>query len=71
MTVNIVCMTVTMTTKEKVGFRCKTYGQFYFSDVREFCHNEVFEAECPNGNIIMMDSAKYGRMEIGRCVKVS
>jgi len=35
----------------------------------EYCHNEEFVAECYDGDVIMMTSALYGRMTVGRCVK--
>jgi len=35
----------------------------------EYCHNEEFVAECHDGDVILMTSALYGRMEVGRCVK--
>ena len=36
---------------------------------KEFCHNEMFAADCPPGTLILMTSAVYGRMRLGRCVK--
>jgi len=35
----------------------------------EYCHNEEFVAECHDGDVILMTSARYGRMELGRCVR--
>ena len=35
----------------------------------EYCHNEEFVAECYDGDVILMTSALYGRMAVGRCVK--
>ena len=35
----------------------------------EYCHNEEFVAECYDGDVILMTSALYGRMQLGRCVK--
>ena len=35
----------------------------------EYCHNEEFLAECYDGDVILMTSALYGRMAVGRCVK--
>lgn len=39
------------------------------SDIPQYCHNEVFEAECQKDNVIIMEKAYYGRMSKGRCVK--
>ncbi len=38
-------------------------------DVQEVCHNEVFRATCADNEVIVIESAFYGRMRIGRCVK--
>lgn len=39
------------------------------SEVKEYCQYETFEASCGHDEIIVMTSALYGRMKIGRCVK--
>jgi len=36
---------------------------------KEFCHNEQFTADCPEGQVILMTSALYGRMRKGNCVR--
>jgi len=36
---------------------------------RQYCHNEVFRAECSSGHVVLVTSALYGRMSLGRCVK--
>lgn len=36
----------------------------------EYCESETFEANCQDG-VILIREAKYGRMEIGRCIKQS
>ena len=46
----------------------------YISDLcldilREFCNWETFSAACKPGEIVLMTSAKYGRMRFGRCVR--
>lgn len=33
------------------------------------CATEKFEAKCPNGEVVVMQSALYGRMRKGRCVR--
>ena len=38
------------------------------TDIREFCQFQSFKAECPQGEVIMMTHARYGRMRLGRCV---
>ena len=37
--------------------------------VREYCNWETFHAQCRAGQVILMESAKYGRMKFGRCIR--
>ena len=41
---------------------------FMFPDVREYCEWESFNATCGPDEVIMIHSARYGRMNLGRCV---
>ena len=34
----------------------------------EYCADETFSPQCDNGNLILMKSAQYGRMKLGKCV---
>ena len=34
----------------------------------DYCENEHFEAECPEGHVLMIDHAHYGRMPGSRCI---
>lgn len=36
--------------------------------VQDYCQWEAFNASCPFGHVIVMESAKFGRMRLGRCV---
>ena len=36
--------------------------------VRDYCPSDYFNVTCPRGHVILMHSAKYGRMASGRCV---
>ena len=38
------------------------------SDAEEYCLPEVFHAECAVGEVVVMERARFGRMELGRCV---
>ena len=40
------------------------------ADVREYCLGESLNASCPEGSVVVMDAAWYGRMRIGRCVEM-
>ena len=57
-----------------------SFRKYYFSVVfsseiilfvgleEEFCQTETFSADCGHNALIMISSARYGRMHIGRCV---
>ncbi len=36
----------------------------------DFCLTEKLEAVCAEDEVVVMQSAQYGRMQLGRCVKV-
>ena len=36
--------------------------------LREFCQLENFHARCHNNHVIVMETARYGRMMLGRCL---
>ena len=44
-------------------------SQFLNTGPQEFCHLETFNASCPHDTVIVMQSARYGRMKVGNCVK--
>ncbi len=47
-------------------------NSFYFlwiSGLQQYCQWEAFNATCGKDEIILMESAKYGRMRFGGCVK--
>ena len=35
----------------------------------EVCISEEFRASCPLDRVILINSAEYGRMEVGRCIR--
>lgn len=35
---------------------------------REYCQFEVFNASCASSQVIVMEEAQYGRLQLGRCV---
>jgi len=39
------------------------------NSVTEYCSGETFEPRCHGSDVIVMLSARYGRMKIGRCIK--
>lgn len=39
--------------------------------MREYCNMEVFEARCSADEVIVAESARYGRMRVGRCMMVT
>ena len=42
-----------------------------FQDRLDVCETETFKATCSSNEVIVMETARYGRMRIGRCVKKS
>lgn len=36
-----------------------------------YCDTETFHVTCPAHHVILLAHARYGRMEIGRCVQIS
>jgi len=38
-------------------------------DTRDFCMHESFTARCEPGSVVLMLSAVYGRMRLGRCIR--
>ena len=42
----------------------------FFSDTGEYCQNDEFTASCDRHNeVIVMTSAKYGRMDFSSCIE--
>jgi hypothetical protein len=39
--------------------------------VEEICHFQFFEANCNLGEIVLMEQALYGRMQLGNCVQTN
>ena len=35
-----------------------------------YCETETFNASCPTDHVILMTHARYGRMQLSRCVKM-
>ena len=53
-----------------VIFTHKLYHSYELSliSTAEYCSGEYFDATCPNNDVIVMRSARYGRMRTGRCI---
>ena len=43
--------------------------KFVLSGPTDFCHRETLNASCAENEVIMMKTARYGRMTIGKCVR--
>ena len=39
------------------------------NELTEYCTGEAFEPRCIGSDVIVMLSARYGRMKVGRCVE--
>ena len=45
-------------------------SKLFYSDVlREYCNWETFSTQCRPGAVILIISARYGRMKYGRCIR--
>jgi hypothetical protein len=42
-----------------------------FRGPKEYCYYDTFDARCPDGEVVVMTTAVYGRMRFGRCVKTN
>ena len=42
---------------------------FLFAEAVEYCQEDTFSASCQPDQVIVMESARYGRMRLGRCVQ--
>ena len=47
---------------------CSNMLIFAGMEVRDYCDGETFEAKCKQDQFIIIKSALYGRMSVGRCV---
>lgn len=46
-----------------------TVGVEYLETLEEYCDTESFRANCSESEVILLETARYGRMNIGRCVE--
>jgi len=37
-------------------------------DLREYCQLETFSPRCRHGDVIVMTTARFGRMRVGKCI---
>ena len=45
-------------------------NEYVMLDLKDYCHGESFQPRCSYDEVIEMQRAVYGRMELGRCVKL-
>ena len=43
---------------------------YLFSGPAEYCHREIFNATCETNEVVVMQMARYGRMSLGKCIKI-
>ena len=41
---------------------------FIHLELRDYCADGSFHAECPAGEIVVVEEAQFGRMELGTCL---
>jgi len=49
------------------------YNRFsicWSTDMKDYCQGDTFQARCSYDEVIEMQRALYGRMELGRCVEL-
>ena len=42
--------------------------QHFTGSVLDYCPGEAFNPACPEGEVILMQSARYGHIKLGRCI---
>lgn len=42
---------------------------YFLSGIREYCLMDIFHAKCKEDEVIIINNARYGRMQPGRCIK--
>ena len=62
------CVSVFQETHKNYQCLIMTILFLYISDPKEYCENEVFRAACGSDEVIVMQSARYGRMRISKCI---
>ena len=43
---------------------------YLLSGPAEYCHREIFNATCETNEVVVMQMARYGRMSLGKCIKI-
>ena len=51
------------------NYICSCVFIFAIAGPSEYCNMENFNATCDRNHVILIRTARYGRMKIGRCVK--
>jgi len=52
-----------------LGCTCNCHGPCdVYADRNEFCQFDTFEADCDTDEVIIIETAHYGRMRAGRCI---
>ena len=36
--------------------------------LQDYCDNDILQAECQPGQIVVIEEARFGRMELGTCL---
>ena len=44
------------------------YTLLWYSEFTDHCLNEAFNASCPEGRVVLVTEARFGRMRPGRCI---
>ena len=41
---------------------------FFHAVLHDYCQTEYFQPECPPGKIVVVEEARFGRIELGTCL---
>ena len=44
------------------------HPRFLSTVLQDYCDYDIFRAECQIGQVIVMEDARFGRMELGSCL---
>ena len=44
---------------------------FRDAELRDYCEDDIFHAECPVGEVVDVEEALYGRMKLGTCLTLN
>jgi len=63
------CYTFRNMISQKLGIVCASCDDVTGdATAREYCQLETFSARCRHGDVVVMTTARFGRMRVGKCI---